>query len=308
MTSRHYRLPSLHALATFEASARHRSLKRAADELNVTSGAVSRQIKALEEELGVALFDRTRSGLNLTAQGELLYGVLCEAFVRLGDTVGSIRLGHQQQQVTVACTHAFAKCWLMPKMNDFWQDHADICVNHLISDDGRDFRRAEVDLRIRYGFGAWSDETALKLFDDVLYPVAAPRFAERHAGAVATDLPKLPLLHVDWVDRDWTGWDELFRRANIAHSGLAGRRFSTFDVALQACKNGQGIAVGWDKLVHDAISSGELVRFTALTVPAPGAYYLTWNTGLIPKGSVAEFRDWLLEEASRADGRTRSST
>ena len=301
MTSRHYRLPSLHALATFEASARHRSVKRAAEELNVTSGAVSRQIRMLEDQLGGPLFERARSGLDLTSSGELLYGVLCDTFARLGDTIGTIRLGQPREQVTVACTHAFAKCWLMPRMGQFWDDHPDLCVNHLISDDGRDFRRAEVDLRIRYGYGAWPDETAIKLFDDILYPVAAPRFAERHAGATAADLPWLPLLHVVWCDRNWTGWDELFHRAAIAHSGLTGRRFSTFDVALEACKGGQGVAIGWNRLVEDLIDTGQLVRFTSLTIPAPGAYYLTWNTSIAPKGSTAEFRDWLVEEAARRE-------
>lgn len=298
MTSRHYRLPSLNALATFEASARHRSFKRAADELNVTAGAISRQIKALEEELGAALFDRAQSGSKLTAAGELLYAVLCDAFGRAAEAVEFIRLGGPQRQVTVACTHAFAKCWLMPRMNDFWRDHPDVCVHHLISDEGRDYRRAEVDLRIRYGFGAWPDEMALKLFGDVLYPVVAPNFAERHAAAVATDLPNLPLLHVDWVDPNWTSWDELLHRGNIPHPGLAGRRFGNFDVALQACKDGQGIAVGWHRLVEDFISAGELVRFTSLTVPAPGAYYLTWNANLALKDSVVGFRDWLLAAAA----------
>lgn len=301
MTSRHYRLPSLNALATFEASARHRSLKRAADELNVTSGAVSRQIKALEEELGAALFDRAQSGSKLTAAGELLYGVLRDAFGRTAETIEFIRLGRLQRQVTVACTHAFAKCWLMPRMNDFWRGHPDVCVNHLVSDDGRDYRRAEVDLRIRYGFGAWPDEMALRLFGDILYPVAAPSFAERHAASLATDLPSLPLLHVDWVDPNWTGWDELLRRGNIPHLGLTGRRFSNFDVALQACKDGQGVAVGWHRLVEKSVATGELARFTSLAIPSPGAYYLTWNSNLALKDSVADFRDWLLGAAAQMD-------
>lgn len=298
MTSRHYGLPSLHALATFEASARHRSLKRAADELNVTPGAVSRQIKALEEELGAALFDRGHSALTLTAEGELLCRVLSDAFVRLGDAVGSIKPGQRQQQVTVACTHAFARCWLMPRMKGFWGSHPDVCVNHIVSDDGRDYRRSEVDLRIRYGFGAWPDEASVRLFGDVLYPVAAPAFAERHAGATAADLPRLPLLHVDWVDPDWTGWGDLLRHGEIGSPGLKGRRFSNLDVALQACKDGQGVTVGWHRLVEPLMASGELVRFTALSAPAPGSYHLTWNNNAPPRGAAAAFRDWLLGEAA----------
>ena len=183
-------------------------------------------------------------------------------------------------------------------MGDFWRSHPEICVNHLIADDGRGYRRSEIDLRIRYGFGSWPDETAQKLFDDVLYPVTAPGFAERHREAAATDLPALPLLHVDWVDPDWTGWSEFFRRSNVPHSRLTGRRFSNFDVALQTCREGQGVALGWHRLVEDLIVSGALVPFTSLTLPSPGAYYLTWNANLALKGSAAELRDWLVRQAA----------
>lgn len=295
MTSRHYRLPSLHALATFEASARHRSLTRAADELNVTTGAVSRQIKGLEDELGAALFERSAGGLIMTPDGERLFGVISGALRELGDTIGAIRR-NRQTQVTVACTHAVARCWLMPRMNRFWSDHPDICVNHLISDDGRDYRRPEVDLCIRYGFGPWGQQTALKLFGDVLYPVAAPAFAQRHLGAAKRDLPRMPLLHVDWVDPDWTGWDAFLRIGEVEHAGVTGRRFSNFDVALQACKDGQGVAIGWHSLVEPFVVSGALVRFTDLTAPAPGAYYLVSNARTL-KAPAAAFRDWLVGEA-----------
>jgi LysR family glycine cleavage system transcriptional activator len=300
MTSRFYRLPSLNALAAFETTARHRSFKRAADELNVTSGAVSRQIKALEQELGVGLFLRTQPSPTLTAQGDLLYGVVRDAFGRTADAIQSIRGGPLPRQLTIACTHAFAKCWLMPRMKSFWEAHQEVCVNHLISDDGRDYRRAEVDLRIRYGFGAWPGEVAVKLFDDLLYPVVSPEFAKRHAKAVPADLPQLPLLHVEWVDPNWTGWDELFDRGHIKHVGLMGRRFSNFDVALQACRDGQGVAVGWHRMVEDFVSTGELVRFTTLTLPSPGAYYVTWSASFTPRDATTAFRDWLLLEAAVA--------
>ena len=213
MVYRYYRLPSLTSLAAFEASARHRSIKRAADELNVTPGAVSRQIKGLEEELGVPLFGRSQAGLTLTADAEALYAVLAQAFSRTAETVQVIRSGNRARRVTLACTHAVATHWLMPRMGDFWRRFPEITVDHLISDDARDFRRAEVDLRIRYGFGAWPDETSVPLMTETIYPVAGPEFARQHAGCAAADIPELPLLHVDWVDAEWTGWDEFLRRA-----------------------------------------------------------------------------------------------
>ena len=100
--------------------------------------------------------------------------------------------------------------------------------------------------------------------------------------------------------RTGRGGDELLRHGHVAHAGLTGRRFGNFDVALQACKDGQGIAVGWHRMVEGLVASGELVRFTALSMPAPGAYYLTWNANLSLKGQAAEFREWLVIEAQGA--------
>lgn len=298
MVHRYYRLPSLTSLAAFEASARHRSTKRAAEELNVTPGAVSRQIKALEEELGVPLFERSQSGLVLTADAEALYAVLAHSFSRTSETVQTIRSGNRAVRVTLACTHAVATYWLMPRMKDFWRRFPEITVDHLISDDAHDFRRAEVDLRIRYGFGAWPDEASTLLMDEAIFPIAGPGFAERHAGCTVADIPALPLLHVDWVDAEWTTWGELLRRAAIPHGPIFGRRFSTFGVMLQACQDDQGLAIGWRRLVSDLIDAGKVVPFTSLRLPSPGGYYLTWNVNRKISAATSTLRDWLLEVAA----------
>lgn len=302
MTSRFYRLPSLNALATFEASARHANLKGAAEELNVTPGAVSRQIKALEEEIGASLFRRTPSGLLPTPEGNALYSVLSNLFSRTAETIDAIRTDQRQQQVTLACTHALAKFWLMPRMTGFWRLHPDICLNHYISDDSREFRRNEVDLRIRYGSGAWVQEAGEFLFGDTLYPVASPRLLEQYPHDGAEDLVNPPLLHVDWVDPDWTGWDDLLRAANVSRPSLAGRRFSNLETALWACRDGQGLAIGWDRLVGGLIKSGELVRFTSFEMSAPGGYHLTRNVNAVPKPAVVAVRDWLLATARTEPG------
>ena len=298
MVYRYYRLPSLTALAAFEASARHRSMQRAGAELNVTAGAVSRQIRALEDELGAPLFVRSFAGLTLTADAEALYAVLSQAFSRTAETVEVIRSGNRSRRATLACTHAFASQWLMPRMGDFWRRFPDISVDHLISDDARDFRRAEVDLRIRYGFGAWPDETAVLLMTETIYPIAGGAFARAHAGRSAAEIPELPLLHVDWVDADWTSWDELLRRAGIAHGALSGRRCSTLGVVLRACEEDQGVAIGWHRLVRPLVQAGRVVPFTELRIPAPGAYYLSWNANHTPGDAVRTLRDWLLAAAA----------
>jgi DNA-binding transcriptional LysR family regulator len=297
MVRRYYDLPSLTALAIFEASARHLSFKLAAAELNVTPGAVSKQIKAIEDELGVQLFVRLGTGVALTNAGEDLYSVLSSSFSRAAEVVRTIKRGDRSKNVTIACTDAFATFWLIPRMADFWERFPDITVDHLISDNPRDYRRAEVELRIRYGLGAWGDEIAELLFDETIYPVCSPSFAAMHRDATAETLPDLPLLHVDWVDPEWADWDEVLRRAKIPHGPNRGRRFGKFSVALQAAQADQGLAVGWHRLVRPLMADGRLVKLTDLEMPAPGGYYLTWNDRRTLSPAAETLRSWLREIA-----------
>ena len=244
MVRRYYDLPSLTGLAVFEASARHGSFKLAAAELNVTPGAVSRQIKSVEDELGVVLFRRVPGGVELTSGGEDLYAVLASGFSRVSEVVQNIKRGDRSRNVTVACSDAFASMWLMPRMGDFWRRFPSIAVDHLISDNARDYRRAEVDLRVRYGFGSWIDETSQLLFDETIYPVCGPDFAAAHADASPQDLGTCRCC----MSTGWTRTGRAGTRSCAAPRSrtapLAGRRFGKFAVALQAAQENQGVAIG----------------------------------------------------------------
>jgi LysR family transcriptional regulator, glycine cleavage system transcriptional activator len=297
LVRRFYDLPSLTSLAAFEASARHSSFKQAAAELNVTPGAVSRQIKAIEDEIGVALFVRRPRGVTLTPPGEELYRVLASSFSRASETIRSIRRGDKARNVALACTDVFATMWLTPRMPEFWRNAGDITVDLLISDDVKNFRRAEVELRVRYGLGAWIGETAELMFDDCLYPVCSPSFAALHPKATRADLSELPLLNVDWVDPDWMGWEEVLVRGNLQHRSSNSRRFGKFSVALQAAMADQGLVVGWHRMVGPLVEKGELVRFTDLVIPSPGGYYLTWNSNRELTPAAGVLRDWVRKVA-----------
>lgn len=299
MVRRYYNLPSLTALAAFEAAARHQSMKAAAAELNVTPGAVSRQIKALEDEIGTPVLQRESGGVRPTPEGEQLYAVLARSFSEASEVFHRIRTGNRQTSVTLACTTAFASLWLMPHMGVFWRQHPEIVVNHLISDDAARYRRAEVDLRVRYGSGAWPDESAELLFEERIFPISGPGYARQHAGVAPEALASLELLHVAGADPDWTDWEEFLRRADVRHGPLLGRRFNNFAVLLQATQDDQGIALGWERLNGPLLEQGRLVRFSDLVIDAPGAYYLTRNENRALSPAAERLRSWMIETARR---------
>ncbi|RWB66278.1 LysR substrate-binding domain-containing protein [Mesorhizobium sp.] len=297
MVRRYYGLPPLTTLAVFEAAARHCNFSLAAQELNVTPGAVSRQVKALEDELNTRLFIRQGTHVQLTQTGEDLFLSLASTFARCSEAVEAARSDQRTESVTLACTDAFANFWLMPRITDFWEKYPGITLNHLISDDVRDFRRTEVDLRIRPGNGVWANETSELLFPDTIYPVCGLDFAKRHDNVRDADLPTLPLLHMDWIDPEWPRWDDFFRSVGIAHNLTQGRRFGKYVLQLLAAEANQGVAMGWDAFVRPLILQGRLVRFTSLSVPAPIGYYLTWNDSRALSRPALQLKAWIVEQS-----------
>ncbi|MFT3691316.1 LysR family transcriptional regulator [Paenirhodobacter sp.] len=271
MVRRYYGLPSLSALAVFEAAARHSSFKLAAQELNVTPDAVSRQIKSVEQELGARLFVRNGKGVVLTSAGEDLFRALASGFSRAAGVVRSIKDGEITNNVAISCSDVFATIWLIPRMSDFWSRHPGILEDHVVWENVRNYRRSDVELRIRYGSGSWSGETVELLFDVWVYPVCSPEFARDHKGATIGDLADLPLLSVKWVESDWLGWEEILFRGGIKAEALRGRRFGKFSIALQAAVANQGLVIGWHRIVWPLVERRDLVRFSDLIMPAPGA-------------------------------------
>lgn len=296
MVRRHYNLPSLNALAAFEAAARHMSLTRASAELNVTPGAVSRQVKALEQEIGRPLFVRLHRALEMTADGEAVYKSLRETFERLSLCLQSVSASSLSRSVSIGSSMAVAQLWLMPRLGRFWSAYQDIVVDHMISDRMNDLQRSDVDLRIRYGDGVWPDEEALKLFDDEIAPVASPDFIARNRLRSASELVGLPLLSIQGVDWTWTGWPEFLAGCGIDHRRLSVRRFNSYVIALQAAEDGQGVALGWMRLVAPLLKSGRLSRVPGAEIRAPQSFFITWSSRQPLSRQAGVLRDWLLAQ------------
>lgn len=291
---RHYSLPSLNALAAFEAAARHSSLTRAAQELNVTPGAVSKQVKSLEDEIGRPLFLRLHRALELTPEGHAVAQSLKDAFERVSATLRQVGRMGSPRSVSIGTTMAFAQLWLMPRLGDFWTAHQDIVIDHIISDRSQELHRSDVDLRVRYGDGTWPEEESTLLFGDRIIAVASPGFLASHKVKSAKDLSDLPLLSVEGVDWTWTTWADFLRESGAPHRRLNVRRFNSYVIALQAAQAGQGVALGWLSLVRPLLERKALTPASTAEIAAPQSFYLTWSAKRPPKREAEVLRDWLL--------------
>lgn len=300
MARRPYDLPSPVALQAFEAAARRLSLKDAAGELNVTPGAVSRQVKALESDLGVSLFTRVHRGVELTPAGEDLYSVLSWGYDQTAQVVRRLRQAGGDSVVTIGSTPAFGQLWLMPRMGGFWQSHPDITVNHVLSDVDRDLVRSGVDVRTLYRASGAEEPGSVRLFGDVVFPVVSPDFAARHAGVTSADLVDLPLLRFEGLDPDWITWEGWFDQLGVAHGRLHGRTINNYAIALQAARDHQGVALGWGSLVAPMLRSGELVPLTGDSVPARGAFFVAWPRDRALPNAARLLRDWIVDAAKES--------
>src|SRR6202521_3005633 len=235
------RLPPLNALKAFEAAARSESFTRAAEELCVTQGAVSHQVKALEASLGIKLFNRERQRLVITEAGREYLTVVRDALDRIA--VGTDRLVQRQSSgvLTVSTSPDFAAKWLVYRLGRFAEAHPSIDLRISATLHHVDFAREDVDLAMRHGEGSWTGLDVARLSTEQLFAVCSPKLlAGRHRISKAADVLKFPLLHLD--DRkDWAKWLEAagVTGADLAHGPVLNRASMVIDAAV----DGQGIAL-----------------------------------------------------------------
>ncbi len=292
-------VPSLTALVEFEAVARLGSFTRAAIELGVTQAAVSRQVRFLEEALGVRLFHRLHRAIALTAEGEALYVVVAESMQKIAGVFDRLSIGAEQQELVMATTAPFAQLRLLPRLPNL--KHLDPPLQLRLSTQmfTADLRHVEVDVAVRYGDGNWGDGTSTLLFDEEVFPVCSPGFREENDVPDSLDaLAALPLIESDSTYEGWMGWEAWFRSSGHRPSKLNFvLRSSLYTDAVQAARYGQGVALGWGRLVHDLVTSGELVRLMDVSCKPPDAYYVIVPHGRTITPAITRLIDWLREEA-----------
>jgi LysR family glycine cleavage system transcriptional activator len=289
------RLPPLNALKAFEAAARHESFTRAADELCVTQGAVSHQVKALEAALGLKLFNRQRQRLVITEAGRSYLATIRDALDRIAD--GTERLLRRQNTgvLTVSTSPNFAAKWLVHRLSRFAQAHPAIDLRVSASLHHVDFAREDIDVAIRHGDGNETGLHVARLCSEELFPVCSPKLLNGRKSLAPIDLKKAVLLHVN--DRqDWSRWLD---SAGITDVDVArGPVLNQASMAIDAAVDGQGIAMARTALAAWDLIGGRLVRPFALTFPVPYAYWIVCpkTTAKLPK--IVAFVNWLQAEAA----------
>lgn len=295
MSRRHYNLPPLTTLSAFEAAARHLSFKNAAEELSVTPGAVSHQIKALEGDLETTLFQRKHRGVDLTDDGKALYEALSLSFGRISKVLATIRDRKFGGKVTVGSTTAVAALWLSPAVIRFWREMPDVNVDQLSQD--RPFRdRPDVDFFIRYGRDPDANLTHTPLFRDHLIPVTSPEVADRLAGADLDALAAERLIHMASEDRTWTTWPEWFKQLGYVGTIPIESRVNSYSVALQLARKGAGLTLGWQRLIQPMLQSGKLVAIGPHYLTAPNQFYIVGRPDEDLSDSARALKSWIIQE------------
>jgi LysR family transcriptional regulator, glycine cleavage system transcriptional activator len=293
------RFPPLSALRPFEAAARLESFSRAAEELHLTHGAVSHQVRALEEHLGTPLFARHGKRVTLTPAGRSFAERVRAALEEIVQAGEALRV-RRDDRLTVSVLPSFASRWLMPRLIRFMDANPGIEVNVIASTVLADFRTDEVDIAIRFGVGPWPHLACEHFMDDEYFPVGSPKLRGK--------LPKTPreLLKFGIIREDRDYWKAWFEKAGIPFEEARAARGPTFNdstYSLQSAARGEGIALARRSIVFEDLERGTLKALFDLSVPSRERYWFVCprETAEMPK--VKRFREWV--RAELAAGPTR---
>jgi LysR family glycine cleavage system transcriptional activator len=294
-----HRLPPLNALRAFEATARHLSVKNAADELCVTPGAVSQMLKSLELHLGVALFRRVNRGIFLTDAGQGYLPPIRNAFRQISEATNRLSVAADTGILTVSVAPFFATAWLVPRLKAFQDAYPEFDVQVVTGKALADFARDGVDVAIRHGLGQYPGLQSERIVAVEIVPVAAPELVTRLGmPAHSADLTRWPLVHE--IERN--GWHFWFQAQGVFD--IAAPRGLSFDdstLLVKAVLAGQGAGLLPAALVATDLAEGRLVRLANVVLIEDFAYYLVYPAVSRDLPKIAAFRSWILRAAAEAD-------
>jgi DNA-binding transcriptional LysR family regulator len=303
MQARRFDLPPLDLIQGFEAAARTLSFTRAAEELGLTQSAVSRQIRALEDHLGVALFERRPRSLALTEHGLALQRAATEVLERLQQTANRLRADAGVPHLTVTTTGGFASLWLIPRLRTFTALHPDVDVRISATYATINLERSSVDVAVRYCKAEEAPAGAVRLFGEELFPVCSPTLLTEgpHPLRGLADLRDHVLLRMDMdgaTHMDWDTW--LTAQGYPGLEPAASIRFDSYEQMIQAAVGGQGVAMGIGRLVSGLMGSSLLVAPFCASIVGTRAYFIIRSALTGERPHVSAFVDWLVAEARAA--------
>jgi LysR family glycine cleavage system transcriptional activator len=297
------KLPPLTSLPAFEAAARHLSFSKAAAELHVTHGAISRAVRNLEEKLGIRLFDRGTRSVRLTEAGAAYAAEVGESLGRIAAATMSATASRPRRALNVSTSDGFAGRWLVPRLHRFHRAHRDVDVRLSTSGALVDFLRDGIDIAIRYGAGGYEGVMSELLAEEAVAPVCSPQLLQGdHPLRQPSDLRHHRLIH-DNFRIGWAAW--------LEHAGVdgidpeSGVTFEAAAYAVEAAVQGEGVLLGRSVLVSADLAAGRLVRPFDLTLKSRWRYYVVYPDGALRQKSVRAFRDWLFEEMATDFGHLR---
>ena len=291
------RLTSLDLIRGFVAVGRRMSITLAAEDLFLTQSAVSRQIIALEEALGVRLLNRGYRSIRFTAEGERFFRVADSALQQLQDGVNALAAGRDRQPVTITATIGVSGLWIMPRLGGFQQRHPDIDVRVAASNKVMDLRTQSADIAIRYCAPASAPPGSLRLFGEAVAPVADPSLGVRQLDAES--LARQVLIEYDDSNRPWLQWADRLHSMGLSATKPKGvLRYNQYDQAIRAALEGQGIALGRIALIEPLLSQGRLVAVGGADADhARGYAYWLVQADSTPRDDVQVVLDWIKAEA-----------
>jgi len=290
------RLPPLNPLRTFEAAGRLRSIRRAAEELSVTAGAVSRQVQSLEVYLGVPLFRREPREMLLTAEGEQYLAAVSSHLDGIREATEKLTGRRTVEIVRLRAYMTFSMKWLIPRLGGFHAENKDTEIRLTTSNETVDFERENIDGAIRLGDGSWRGVEVERLLNNELMPLCSPSFAAAHRLQDISDLKGLPLLHSVIRPDDWRYWLEAANCTAI--DPYAGNKYASSILAYQAALEGHGIMMAQRALFQDDINSESLVKpFDMVLDRGAFTYYFVYPKNRLRSAAFRRLRSWLFSQA-----------
>jgi len=296
-------MPALDLLVGFEAAARHLSFTKAGEELYLTQSAVSRQIKELEDQLGLPLFQRRHRALSLTDAGQQYYAVAAQVITTMRAATERLRAqAGKRRPLSVTTTASFAALWLIPRLAGFTREHPGVDVRITAETKVQDLERDGLDVALRHGPASLAGPNAVRLFGERVFPVCSPKLLKKLPLKKPDDLKNHVLLqyHDPDVRHPWLHWKTWLEVAGVAGLRPAGTlSFSGYEQIIPAAVAGHGVALGRSPLVKDLIDAKQLTApFKSMADPAR-AYFVIVSRDAAQRPEVLDFVSWLKAEAAR---------